>query len=258
MSNLFKYGQPGFSPLNNAPFIIDANKKLVSNEPKVIRPVEEQQDENIEEAATQNEELFDNAMDMAREIREEAVATGKEIVARAEAEADEIRENAYKEGYEKGLEEGGMEAARRSDEYLERLQREQDEFLRKSDEIMAQKLEESKNGLVDICCRLIKKLTGILVSDYEPVLLHMINNAVVEDDNAREFIIKVPEQNYLYIFDNKDRISGASNPNISIEIFADSNLLEGQCIIETENGIIDLSMDLQVSNLITAIKLLSE
>ena len=76
--------------------------------------------------------------------------------------------------------------------------------------------------------------------------------------NSREITIRVGEENYTYIQDNYDRLSGAANPNISIEIYSDSKLNKRQCIIESENGIIDLSMDIQVRNLITAIKMLSE
>jgi flagellar biosynthesis/type III secretory pathway protein FliH len=43
-----------------------------------------------------------------------------------------------------------------------------------------------------------------------------------------------------------------------MEMYGDAKLDGRQCIIETDNGIIDLSMDVQVKNLITAMKLLSE
>ena len=100
-------------------------------------------------------------------------------------------------------------------------------------------------------------MTGILVNDYKSVMLHMINNALNETETSRMFVIKVSESAYTYISDNYDRLVGAGNPNINIEVYGDSKLDVNQCIIETDNGIIDLSMDVQVRNLITAIKLLS-
>ena len=104
---------------------------------------------------------------------------------------------------------------------------------------------------------MIQKLTCILVDDYKPVMIYMINQVLNEDEDSRKFVIRVSEENYTYIADNADRLSGAANPGITIEIFSDTKLQKGQCQIESDTGIVDLSMDVQVRNLITAIKLLS-
>ncbi len=119
-------------------------------------------------------------------------------------------------------------------------------------------LAQAEQDMVDVSCGLIEKLTGILVDSYKPVMLHMINNALNNTDSSKQFIIRVASEIYPYVADNRDRIIGASNPGVSIEIFGDSKLTSGQCMIESDNGIVDLSMDVQVKNLITAIKLLSE
>ena len=89
-------------------------------------------------------------------------------------------------------------------------------------------------------------------------MFHMINNALTDAETSKKFVIKVSESNYTYISDNYDRLVGAGNSNIDIEIYGDAKLDKSQCIIETDNGIIDLSMEVQVRNLVTAIKLLSE
>lgn len=122
---------------------------------------------------------------------------------------------------------------------------------------MQENIADTEAEVVDVACKLIEKLTGILVQDYKPVMLYMINSVLNEDDASRKFVIRVSEKNYTYIADNEDRLAGAANPGISIEVFSDSKLHEGQCQIESDTGIIDLSMDVQVRNLITAIKLLS-
>ena len=41
-----------------------------------------------------------------------------------------------------------------------------------------------------------------------------------------------------------------------IELFEDAKLSRYQCSIETDNGMIDLSLDVQMDNLITALKLM--
>lgn len=216
-------------------------------------------DEYLEER--ENSEAFamlDGASDLAREIRDDARQKAADAIAKAEAEAEEIRQNAYAEGYEKGLEEGNMEAMRRADEYLENLKNEQDAAVaQRFDELMLE-VEEKEHKLVDITCALVEKLTNIAMHENKPVLIYMINQCMEDIENSKKFVISVSEENYSYVNDNKERIVGATNPNISIEIFGDVKLGPTDCKIETEGGIIDLSMDVQIKNLINAIKLLTD
>ena len=280
MSNLFKSGFPGVHTVNTEPFIIDMNSRVV--EPpknKIIRPLPEKEQtsetgetdgfksdgfsEGIahmaeEVAPDENRQLLDDALDKAKMVQDDARERARKIIEDAKTEAETIRENARIEGYEKGLEDGNMEAMRRADEYLEQINTEQEKKLSLARQEMEAVIADSEAKILDVACDLIHKLTGILVYDYKPVMLYMINQVLNEDEASRKFVIRVSEKQYTYIADNQDRLSGAANPGISIEIFSDSKLSEGQCQIESDNGIIDLSMDVQVRNLITAIKLLSE
>ncbi len=262
MSNLFKSGFPGIKTVDTTPFVIDANKRQINiPEPavKIIRPLDEEKSEDaIEQENAGNEDLLNEAMDMAKELREDAIERANKIVEEAKAEAEQIKENAYKEGYEKGLEDGSMEAMKRTDAYMENIQREQEILFKKNQETVEANIVDARDKLINLSCALIEKLTGILVDEYRPVMLHMINDALSDSDSSKGFTIKVGEDNYSYLVDNFDRLSGAANPSVSLELFSDSKLNNRQCIIESENGIIDLSMDIQVRKLITAIKMLSE
>lgn len=262
MSNLFKSGFPGIKTVDAKPFVIDGNKKQISipeTTGKIIRPLDESKNEDENENASPvNEELLNEAMDMAKELRDDAVNRANKIIEDAKAQAEIIKENAYKEAYEKGLADGSMEAMKRTDAYMENIQKEQEQLLQKNQEVLEANVLDAQEKIIGLSCALIEKLTGILVDEYRPVMLHMINNALNESDNGKNLIIRVGEENYTYLMDNFDRLSGAANPSISIELYSDSKLDRRQCMIESENGIIDLSMDIQVRKLIAAIKLLSE
>lgn len=272
LSNIFKSGIPGVRNITQEPFVIDANSRVIEPpKPRVIRPRTEMTDaaeaDTFEAGITGNaetinleehKELLDDAMEKAKLLQDDARERAQKILSDAEADAETIRKNAQEEGYAKGLEDGSMEAMRRADEYLEKLNRERDQALEEARKEMAENIEETERQIVDIACELICKLTGILVDDYKPVMIYMINKAMNEDDESRKFIVRVSEENYTYIADNEDRLAKAANPGISVEIFSDSKLKKGQCQIESDTGIVDLSMDVQVRNLVTAIKLLSE
>lgn len=263
MSNLFKSGIVGQGNYVSEPLVLDVNAKAaekIKANAKVIRSVEEKKEafaEEHEEASESPDMALDEAMEMAKSIREEASERANAILQSANDEADAIRESARKLGYDTGLEEGNLEAAKRADVYLANVQKEQDEFINKSKMEYDELIKQSQENLIDLSCQLVAKLTGIVVDEYRPVMIYMINQALSGSDNGKNIVIKVPEESYAYISDNRDRIAGAANPSINIDIFGDANLTKRQCMIETDNGIIDLSMDVQVNNLITAIKLLS-
>lgn len=272
MSNVFKSGLPGMRNVTAEPFVFDANSRVIeAPKPKVIRPLQETQEldaedgfasgitQDAEEIVTEaHKELLDDAMDKAKLLQDDARERARQIIEKAEAEAEAIRSTAQEEGFKKGLEEGNMEAMRRADQYLEKINQERDLALDQARAEMLDEITDTEQQIVNLCCELIQKMTGMLVDDYKPVMLYMINKALNEEDDSRKFIIRVSEKQYAYIADNRDRLVGAANPGITIEVFCDSKLASGQCQIESDTGVIDLSMDVQVRNLITAIKLLSE
>ena len=257
MSSLFK---SGFVNLGSdaTPFVIDANTRIIGGAPKEAETFEEADTSSPEEYRTpENQALLDDAMDKAKELRDDARSKANKIIEEAWQEAESIKENAYKEGYEHGLEDGNMEAMKRADEYLVNIKNEQDEAKSRMLAKNEAYLDDAEKKLINLTCDLIKKISGIVVDDYKPVMLNMINNALNDVESTSKYTIKVCEESYTYVSDNSERIVGAANPNITIDVFADPKLERGQCIIETDNGIINLSMDIQIQNLITAFKMLS-
>lgn len=260
MSNLIKSGFQSFATKQGDVFVFDANSRIIETVSdtagRVIRPVEEGTQEPEDTGA--NEAMLNDAMDKARLLHDDARVRAARIISEAEQDAEKIKEQAYKDGYERGLAEGNTEAMKRADEYLENINNEKESELAEAKKQMESELADAEEQMLDLACGLISKLTGILVEEYKPVMLYMINEALNKSDTSKKYVIHVADELYSYIEDNKSRLFGAANPGISIEIFGDSKLEKGACRIDTDNGIIDLSMDVQVKKLITAIKLLSE
>ena len=141
MSNLLKSGFVPFSAQNNKiePIILDMNERAAQKEKeyKVIRSVDEKSATD-ELAATEytnedsmNEAVLSDALYKAKELREDATAKALKIIADANEEAVLIREQAKEEGYNEGLSEGNMEAMRRADEYLQKMNQEQEAMKKK-------------------------------------------------------------------------------------------------------------------------------
>ena len=199
----------------------------------------------IKSANKEAQEIINNAHDEAEKLRGEAYD-----------EVQSIKQQAKDEGYQEGYNEGSQQASQEFDE----KSRELDERIAVFEAEMIQRKEdlvkETTNQITDWLIKMVPHITGVSIDGEEGILLYMINNAMKELDNSRHFIIKVSSADYSDVLEKKDEIYGALNPGIEMEIFEDSKLTNMQCMIETDNGIIDISLDAQLNNLIKALKLL--
>jgi flagellar assembly protein FliH len=87
--------------------------------------------------------------------------------------------------------------------------------------------------------------------------MYLINNAMRGIDNSHSFVISLSEGDYAYVNGHKEEIYGYLNPGVEISLFQDAALQKNQCKIETDNGLVDLSLDVQLSQLIKSLMLLN-
>lgn len=292
MSNLIKSGFIAFSQDNT--LVIDANEnKIIKNLDDTLALARRQDsvEEALAEAMILDAELsgedFDDdvlTMDTAnipgvseasseelRQMAEEVLVSAKSeaetIISRAHDEAEELRAKAYDEiealkeqAIEEGHQQGYTEGLQSAEEEIEEKKAELEQ-LRHKMEIKLQETEEelvkfTEKQMVDLLCQLISHITGVVVEEQRDVLLYMINSAMRDLDNSKHFVIKVSSDDYNEISEKKDEIYGALNPNIQLEVFEDAKLEARQCLIETDNGIVDISLDVQMDNLIKALRLM--
>ena len=285
MSNLIKSGFVAFSQDNT--LVIDANEN------KIIKGIDEAIEEtaaSLEEALAETmihdagldgdekESLLTvdpadiqmasgNIPDIADEIIKSAKTEADEIIAKAHEEVEKLRaaayedaqrlkaeakEEGYQEGYQEGLETASTECERKKAELEDRIR--QSKIILEEKE--AELVQMTEHKMVDLLCQLIPTITGVVIENQKDVLLYMINAAMQDLDNSKHFVIKVSCDDYEGIAERKEEIYGALNPNIDIEIFEDAKLLPMQCLIETDNGIVDISLDVQLDNLKKALKLM--
>lgn len=294
MSNLIKSGFVAFS--QNEKLVINANEnKIIKAIDSVAEEVDFEHSATVEEALAEalimdaeldgvdfgnddllaiNQEQLEElaqakeAMQQAAdEIVKTAQAEAKEIVETAHNEAEQLRGQAYdsaeqikaeakEEGYRAGYEEA-MEAASKEiaeqQMLLERQKIELEQIFQEKENCL---LRETEHRMVELLCQLIPSITGVVVENQKDVLLYMINAAMHDLDNSKHFVIKVSQADYEELVERKAEIYGALNPAINMEIFEDAKLSSMQCLIETDNGIVDISLDVQLDNLITALKLM--
>ena len=173
------------------------------------------------------------------------VRTAAEIIASAEAEAARIREEAKaayeaerKRGYDKGLQDGKMEIA------MQKL-----DLVDKSVAFM----ESVEGKMADVVMKALK-MCGVEIGDKEMVIniVRKTMNAVIR--TQRHVTLKVaPEMTGVV----RERIAAFRSDYPTVETFdvvEDPRLKGPACILETEAGVADASVDTQLAAIEKSIK----
>ena len=206
-----------------------------------------------EDALAQLMEEQEQARVEAEDIIAQANAEAEQILANAKKEADAMWEKAYAEakrdGYEAGIKDGRMEIERMRNDFLKEKKQQQSEYV--------EMLESMESDLVGIMLEVFERVTKVLSADKKDIMVHLIDNALNHIESSKEFVIRVSKDDYQFVTKHKEFLQEAVPQNGSLEIVKDATLERNQCLIETDGGIFDCSLDVQLENLIMDVKALS-
>lgn len=202
-----------------------------------------------------NEEILEKIpADIINEALEEAEQIKKEALEEVERQKLQILEETRNQGYNEGI----MKAQAELQEQIDKINSQMEETERYYRNEYERNLSELPEKCSEVIGNLVKKLIGVSVSEYDEVILNLVNNALRDIENSKKFLIMVSEEDYPFLIQNKDKIFGALNPSITMEIFTEPRFTKSQCTIETDFGIINCSLDTQLENLLFSLKALSD
>jgi len=209
--------------------------------------------EGIKAVMVEQMETPEEQEKMANSLLENARNEAQKIIENAKQEAAQLRDQTYqeaqKQGFEAGIKEANQERKRLEEEYKRKVGQ-----LEKEYDTMIRDLEPK---MVNLMAALIEKITGILVEDKEEVILYLVEKALRNMDRCDEYLIKVSKEDYDTISSKKNLLLDAIGKEVGLEIIEDSNLTKNQCFIETDTKVINCSLDVQLNNLITDLKILA-
>lgn len=204
---------------------------------------------NFDEFFKQKSEELDRE---AATIVEHAGEEAREIIQQAKERADAVREDARQEGLALGREEG----LRAAQEEIEQMKVELANRKKQQEQEYANMIQRTEGQYVEILCSLIRKLTGVLVSDRKDVILHLIRSGIADMEPAKHYTLRVCTEDLLYIESNKEEIVEKTGITGTLEVQEEKGLTEGECIIETDRQMIDCGFQTQLENLISTLRML--
>jgi len=203
--------------------------------------------------SAQTEEILEQARMEAEQIIADANSQAQEILSAAQLNADAMKNLARQDGEKEGYNEGTQRAAVELQNSQAQMQAEIDKI---QNEFMERQLQMERE-IVEMCLPVFEHVFSAELSGRKEVIYHLLDHCIMKIERTGQMQIKVSDANAEFIKSKKDEIQGKVGTEVGLDIIADPLLNDSQCIIETDGGIFDCSIDTELDNLIREIKALS-
>lgn len=216
---------------------------------------EEPEEENEEENGAEEEEKEQKfASEQAREIIAEAEEQAKQLLADAREQADILRQKAFRDGHEEGLQEGYREAyeeqRRLLDEEIRQLQTDAADVIKSVSIEKTKLLEQYVDDLKKISLAVAEKIIQTSLQSSGDIVKRMIlaaTDKITKKQWAKIYITKCNTGISMDI--DTEFLDAMSKLSDNIKIITMDNGEEGTCIIELPDEIIDASVSTQLENI---------
>ncbi len=286
MSNLFKAGYVSFDASEAR--IIDSNE--LSN--KKIEAYQEQelkrqrammaQDEEYQEGISEDDFIPGIDMEQLTQLTEDqsmlqavppdpqfdmeamqaeidlklqqAQEQADKIVQDAMAQAEEIRNNAVEQGRAQGYDAGYQEGVAAAQALQDEIEQQRGDLEKEYQQIV----DELEPEMVDILTQIYEHVFNIELREDKGIILHLLKTTLSRIEPGKDLIVHISSDDYDDVMDEKDTLQAAiTSPNTTMEIIEDPLLKENECMIESDSGVFDCSLGVELSEITRKLKLLS-
>lgn len=197
-----------------------------------MEALQAEMDLKIQQAQEQADKIVQQAMQQADNIRAQAMDQGRQ------------------EGYDAGYQQGYMEAQAVKDE----IEAQRGDLEKEYQQIV----DELEPEMVDVLTQIYEHVFNIELREDKGIILHLLKSTLTRIEPGNDLIVHVSSDDYDDIMDEKDTLNACiTSPNTTMEIIEDPLLKENECMIESDSGVFDCSLGVELSELSRKLKLLS-
>ena len=210
--------------------------------------------EIIKNAALEEQAALDRELEKARNELERVRAEADQMLQNASAQIEEMRRNTLEEakdqGYKDGYEQGMAQVQAMKDDYLSQKEELEREY--------HHKIEELEPEFVRNLTEIYEHVFKVDLSVYSQIVSNLLIDAMQKTDSAKNYIVHVSKKDYAKVCEERERIQEETGTLAdNLEIVSDMTLSPSQCMIETESGIYDCSLGVELEELKRKLKLFS-
>jgi flagellar assembly protein FliH len=201
---------------------------------------------------TEIEELISEARHKAEKIVSSAIEDRDRIQSQIQQERDNWlteREQQFQEAYDAGFQKGEEDGMKKGYQEYSRRLHEADRIIESNKQEYYSYLEKAQEVIVSLAIASAEKIIGKKIEDDPNTFTSIVKRGLKEVRQLPEVQIHCHPSKYFNLMENKEEIEAAFPANVQCFIYANDDLEEEECYIETNQGRIILSIDSQLAEL---------
>ena len=185
---------------------------------------------------------------------QQASEQAEAIINDAQNQAEGIKQGAIEQGHQEGYDAGYQEGMAAVESLKADIEAQRD-GLEKEYQMLVDELEPE---MVDVLTQIYEHVLGIELRDDKGIILHLLKNTLSRIEPGNDLIVHVSSDDYDEVMDEKEALNACvTSPNTTMEIIEDPLLKENECMIESDSGVFDCSLGVELSEISRKLKLLS-
>lgn len=174
------------------------------------------------DASAKADQIFADAEKEAERIRNEAAKVLEEV--------EGVRENARKEGFAEGREEGMALAT---------------EFITKFESLKGAFYQNAESEIISLVMEIAEKVIGRMVQDHREAIISIVRQAV-DSALGDRVTIRINPEDYKKVHTQIKVLQENLDKSRRLSFKEDDTISAGGCVVETEVGMIDAQLETQL------------
>ncbi|WP_425449193.1 FliH/SctL family protein [Dethiothermospora halolimnae] len=195
----------------------------------------------LEATEREKEKIINDAKSEAEFIIENAKREAEEILNTAKENSDSIEADSREKGYVSGYNEG----KEKSDELIKEANDIKKNYLLEKEKV----LNSIEDDVIELVKTICNEIIENIVKDDDSAIIALVKKGLDSLDSRDTAVIRISKDDYEVVNFSKDRLLSMANMIEDIEIKLDNTLKTGDCIIETKNGSVDVSIKSQLEKI---------
>ncbi|ABY92977.1 Flagellar biosynthesis/type III secretory pathway protein-like protein [Thermoanaerobacter pseudethanolicus ATCC 33223] len=215
---------------------------------KVIE-LSEQREDIKKESADLAKQIIERARQVQQEILRKTKEDVEKILIEAEKKAkkieEEYKEKGYQDGYTAGYQEGYKKGEEDAKAIIEEAKTIKEEIIKEKQRMY----KEAESDIVNVILLAVEKIVGKYVEEDKDIILNLIKKGMENYNAFDKVTVRVSEEDYEHCIKNKDKILKDIEFLDDVNILKDLSLKKGDCVIETNSGVINSGVSTQLKAL---------
>ncbi len=176
------------------------------------------------------------------------------IIQNAQQQAQAIMDDAQQQGYDAGYNTGYQEGVAAAQSLQDEINQQRGDLEKEYQQIV----DELEPEMVDVLTQIYEHVFNIELREDKGIILHLLKTTLSRIEPGKDLIVHISSDDYDEIMDQKDVLDACiTSPNTTMEIIEDPLLKENECMIESDSGVFDCSLGVELSEITRKLKLLS-